>query len=495
MAYPDIPDDYIETYSDSEEVGCDHGGLDRLFEGDGDHKGEGGRVEGVVEGVQKPGASSDDSHHYGGYSELPVPADSAIRDNVQSNGSITERVSGGQGGGGGGDREVKGGGGEDKGNKPNANQRKKKASSGDGGGKAAQPAAQTTSRKRGAVVEQSSGEGGELAKKRARTTKSKQKQQEQSQNTSGGDDVSPIQKGGRLELHLGSTPLGGVSSTPTITCPPGAAGGDETKHPMFAIVNSRGQPLVQGCRATEGSDTYKYILRSSLGAGWDAALRGGKDDGGAVGRDVQPRAIGCEVKGVQAEAERAGVPEDYVKNLMSMQKRSLAASEAMRGSTQDGTTLVPGWKSDLNVMDIQAKMEVMGGIPSYCLELFFFLNSCRVVCTGTFMNEEGKLSIKTEAGLKHLVTLLEKMPSLDVTLTEDYKKHVSKRWWKVPTFTRASIELAKMMTKPRPDDSHIGDGGNKFNMQLVGYYVSEVADRQTKEKKFYYMPQLKFTPY
>lgn len=135
------------------------------------------------------------------------------------------------------------------------------------------------------------------------------------------------------------------------------------------------------------------------------------------------------------------------------------------------------------------KIHEAKGIKCMALDAFIICNKQQLVCYGTFIDEEGKVMVGTRECEKNFIGLMNSNPNLDVELSDDVKKRLKRKWWRVPGKDHKKIIDCQ-------NESVVQANGERyFTMTLTGYYCGSMIDRETNEKRITFTPTLVFMPY
>jgi len=167
----------------------------------------------------------------------------------------------------------------------------------------------------------------------------------------------------------------------------------------------------------------------------------------------------------------------YIANILAMQESMKKEREQNLGS------------SSVDLVALGEKIRECNGKAIYSLDAFLICNKPQLLCYGLFINERGEVSIATRELEVNYKGLIATSPNLDVTLTDDTKKRMNKKWWKVPKMFHQRINDLQ-------NQSVVQKNGEKwFVMTLSGYYISSMVDKNTKEKITTFCPNLTFSSY
>lgn len=169
----------------------------------------------------------------------------------------------------------------------------------------------------------------------------------------------------------------------------------------------------------------------------------------------------------------------YLVNLLEMQRDI----EKRKG----GNSSVGGKQVDL--IALGEEIRKCGGVKCYSMDAFLMCNKSQLICSGVFVDQDGKVSVSTLECQWNFQTLLREDPNLDVTFTEDMKKRMNRKWWKVESKYHRRILEAQ-------NNSVIGPNGEKqFTMNITGFYKGAMVDKETGKSLVTFNPVLVFLPY
>lgn len=236
----------------------------------------------------------------------------------------------------------------------------------------------------------------------------------------------------------------------------------------------------KGLSANEQSETSDYGCHEQRNT---KSLLGGKSDHESIGRRdlfVTPptQLLSTEtiknrtMESVQDRKQR------YLASILCLERETREKKESAGAEP----------RCRIDIIALGEKIRETKGIKCFSLDAFIICNKDQLVCYGTFIDGEGKISVGTRDLIANYNALCDDDPNLDIALSEDTKKRMNRKWWKVPSHCYRKILAAQ-------NESLLQVNGERmFLMTLTGVQKGTMVDKNTGEQKTTFTPELVFTP-